>query len=363
MVIYGFFCVKNMVLNHWFYNKSTIIKFGRNIYFYKKEIITVNAIEVCELHKEFEYYHKEQGLQGSLRNLFHREKLVKEAVKSLSFGIGQGEIVGFLGPNGAGKTTSLKMLSGILYPTHGSADVLGFTPWERRNEFKRQISIIMGQKNQLWWDLPACESMFLNKQIYGIKDSDYKKRLNDMCELLEVQELLNIQVRRLSLGERMKMELIAALLHHPKVLFLDEPTIGLDVISQKNIRKFLKQYNRDEGVTILLTSHYMEDISELCRRSIVINHGEVIYDDDTENISSLIGGGRLIKFKLYGREHGDFSAYGALKEQKDNAYVLEAPRERVNYILKELTEKYEVQDFTVENLPIEEGIALLYQSV
>lgn len=322
----------------------------------------MKAIEVCELSKKFEYYEKEQGLKGSFKNLFNRKKLVKEAVENLNFTVDQGEIVGFLGSNGAGKTTSLKMLSGILYPTAGQARVLGFTPWERKNTFKRQISIIMGQKNQLWWDLPAIESMYLNKEIYQISDIDYKKRLDYMTELLDVQKLLHVQVRRLSLGERMKMEIIAALLHHPSVLFLDEPTIGLDVISQKNIRKFLKQYNKEEGVTILLTSHYMDDINDLCKRSIVINHGKVIYNNDTEKIGQLIGNKKRIKFKVHNSANSNFSAYGLLKEKKGNDIVLEVESNSIQDIIKELISNYTLLDFTVENLPIEEGIELLYQS-
>lgn len=326
------------------------------------EVLNLKAIKVNELCKQFDYYEKQQGLQGSLKNLFSRKKLVKEAVQNLSFSIEQGEIVGFLGPNGAGKTTSLKMLSGILYPTSGEADVLGYTPWQRKNEFKRQISIIMGQKNQLWWDLPAIESMYLNKQIYEISDADYKKRLYEMTELLGVDSLLNIQVRRLSLGERMKMEIIAALLHQPKILFLDEPTIGLDIISQKNIRTFLKKYNQEEGVTILLTSHYMDDISDLCKRSIIINHGNVIYNDNTDKIGQLMGNKKIIKLKLSKPMKDDFSKYGLVKEQLDDEVTIEAKKENINEIISELIKNYSLLDFSIEDLPIEDGIALLYQS-
>lgn len=326
------------------------------------EVFNLKAIKVNELCKQFDYYEKQQGLQGSLKNLFSRKKLVKEAVQNLSFSIEQGEIVGFLGPNGAGKTTSLKMLSGILYPTSGEAEVLGYTPWQRKNEFKRQISIIMGQKNQLWWDLPAIESMYLNKQIYEISDADYKKRLYEMTDLLEVDSLLNIQVRRLSLGERMKMEIIAALLHQPKILFLDEPTIGLDIISQKNIRTFLKKYNQEEGVTILLTSHYMDDISDLCKRSIIINHGNVIYNDNTDKIGQLMGNKKIIKLKLSEPVKDDFSKYGLVKEQLEDEVTIEAKKENMNEIISELIKNYSLLDFSIEDLPIEDGIALLYQS-
>ncbi len=320
------------------------------------------AIKIENLCKTFEYYEKGQGLQGSVRNLFFRKKLKKEAVKDLNFTVQQGEIVGFLGPNGAGKTTSLKMLSGILHPSSGRAEVLGYTPWERKNDFKRRISIIMGQKNQLWWDLPAIDSMNLNKQIYQIDEGKYKQRLAEMTVLLNVEKLLNIQVRRLSLGERMKMEIIAALLHQPEVLFLDEPTIGLDIISQKGIRGFLKKYNAATGVTILLTSHYMDDISDLCRRSVVINHGEVIYDAETEQIRGRLGNKKLVKLKLEAAAEMDFSEYGIVRERQENEIILEVEKEKVKEIIKELLTKYMVTDFSVEDVPLEEGVAALYQA-
>jgi ABC-2 type transport system ATP-binding protein len=202
------------------------------------------VISVSSLSKSYSYYEKKRGLGESFKNLFFRKKLFKEAVKCISFDIDSGECVGFIGPNGAGKTTTLKMLSGILYPSSGKASVLGFVPWERKKGFKMSFSLVMGQKSQLFWDLPAIESFYLNKTIYEIDDTKYKKTLGELTELLDVRDLLTIQVRRLSLGERMKMELIASLLHHPKVLLLDEPTIGLDVLSQKRVRDFFKSYKR-----------------------------------------------------------------------------------------------------------------------
>jgi ABC-2 type transport system ATP-binding protein len=319
-------------------------------------------IQVHGLSKEFEYYKKEQGLKGSLKNLFFRERLVKEAVKDLDLSVEEGEVVGFLGPNGAGKTTSLKMFAGILYPTSGNAQIMGYTPWERKNDFKRQISIVMGQKNQLWWDLPASESMYLNKQIYGISDYDYKKRLDEMAEMLDVTEILDVQVRRLSLGERMKMELITALLHHPRVLFLDEPTIGLDIISQKKIRMFLKEYNKVEGVTILLTSHYMDDIRTLCKRSIVINHGKVVYDGDTEKIGQMMEHKKIIRLKFMQEVREDFSQYGNVREINGCDVVLEIEKEKVQNTIKQLMEQYALLDMTIENIPIEEGVEILYKS-
>ena len=321
----------------------------------------MKTIEVSNLCKNFEYYEKSEGLKGSFKNLFIRKKLIKEAVKNLSFSIERGEIVGFLGKNGAGKTTSLKILSGILYPTSGKAEILGYTPWERKNEFKKKISIIMGQKNQLWWDLPAVDSLELNRQIYDIKVNDYKNRLEEMSALLGVEKLLNIQVRRLSLGERMKMEIIAALLHQPEILFLDEPTIGLDIISQKNIRKFLKEYNDKNKVTILLTSHYMEDINDLCKRSIVINNGEIIYDGETAKIRDILGEKKIIKLIFKKTNNDDFSKYGKVKDYINNIMTLEVDKDKCNYVMSRLLAEYEIEDFLVEDISIEDGVALLYQ--
>ena len=201
------------------------------------------VIRVEHLKKEFEYYKKGTGLQGSLHNLFHREMLKKEAVKDISFSVERGEMIGLLGPNGAGKTTTLKMLSGILFPTAGEVEIDGYIPWERKNAFKRRFSIVMGQKNQLWWDLPASDSFYLNKCIFDVPDGEYRRTVEELSELLDVKDLMNVQVRRLSLGERMKMEILAALIHRPDILFLDEPTIGLDILSQQKIRDFLKTYN------------------------------------------------------------------------------------------------------------------------
>ncbi len=198
------------------------------------------VIRVEHLKKEFEYYKKGTGLQGSLHNLFHREMLKKEAVKDISFSVERGEMIGLLGPNGAGKTTTLKMLSGILFPTAGEVEIDGYIPWERKNAFKRRFSIVMGQKNQLWWDLPASDSFYLNKCIFDVPDGEYRRTVEELSELLDVKDLMNVQVRRLSLGERMKMEILAALIHRPDILFLDEPTIGLDILSQQKIRDFLK---------------------------------------------------------------------------------------------------------------------------
>lgn len=319
-------------------------------------------ITVKHLRKEYTYYKKATGIKGSLHNLFHRESLVKEAVSDISFSVEKGEMIGFLGPNGAGKTTTLKMLSGILYPTGGWAEVDGFVPWERKNEFKRRISIVMGQKNQLWWDLPASDSFYLNKCIFGVDDGAYRDVITELSELLDVKELLNVQVRRLSLGERMKMEILAALIHRPQILFLDEPTIGLDIISQKKIREFLKIYNQQRKTTIMITSHYMADIEALCDRTVIINQGHLVYDGKLENINELLGKRKLLSVKtsaLVGAE--TWETFGTVREVNAAGAVLEVPQEKVKAVLAAVLSELPVEDFTVTEIPIEESIACFYQ--
>lgn len=236
------------------------------------------TIIVDELTKTYQVNKKEPGLMGSLRGLVSRSYESVQAVKEISFMIEEGELVGFIGPNGAGKTTTLKMLSGLLYPTRGKVEVLGFDPWKRDYEFLKNISLVMGQKNQLWWDLPAIESFSLTRDIYGIPEDKYKHNLDKLVEMLDIREVLNVQVRKLSLGQRMKAELVSALLHTPRVLFLDEPTIGLDVVASQAMRDFIKSYNQEFGGSIILTSHYMEDVKELCKRVIIIDKGQILYD-------------------------------------------------------------------------------------
>jgi len=319
-------------------------------------------IEVKNLKKSFTYYNKKQGLKASLKNLFHREELVKDAVKDISFEIGEGEFVGCLGPNGAGKTTTLKMLSGIIHPTKGSATVDGFIPWERKNEFKKRFSLVSGQKNQLWWDLPANESLYLNKCIYEIGDREYQNTLGELTELLDVKDLLSVQVRRLSLGERMKMELIAALLHKPKVIFLDEPTIGLDMISQRKIREFLKDHNREQRTTIVLTSHYLSDIEELCSRTIVINDGGIVYDGELNKVSEKVNRVKRLKLTFsQGVGKDVLEAYGIVKKLDDFGALLEIDRDNIKKASVEMLNSLPVVDFNIENVPIEESIELLYQ--
>jgi ABC-2 type transport system ATP-binding protein len=320
------------------------------------------VIDVDHLSKSFDYYKKELGLRSSFKNLFFREKLTKEAVRGISFQIEEGEMVGFLGPNGAGKTTTLKMLSGILHPTGGRASVLGFTPWERRKAFKMQFAIVMGQKAQLWWDLPANESLYLNKCIYEVDDKTYQATLAEMTELLDVKDLLNVQVRRLSLGERMKMELIAALIHKPRLIFLDEPTIGLDILSQMKIREFFKYYNQEKKATVLLTSHYMEDVEDLCRRTIIINQGRIVYDGDLRQVNEVFAQSKVIKMKLSDPVcASDLAAFGRVKEHAEFTATLEVPRSEVKERSKAILDHLPVVDFNIEDIPVEEGIALLYR--
>nr|WP_282446356.1 ATP-binding cassette domain-containing protein [Paenibacillus silvae] len=314
------------------------------------------------LSKSFKYYEKELGLKKSLKNLVKRKSLIKEAVSEISLVIEQGEMVGFLGPNGSGKTTTLKMLSGILYPTSGQATVLGYVPWERKKEFKMQFSIVMGQKSQLWWDLPANESLYLNKCIYEIEDKPYNLVLDELTEMLDVKDLLNIQVRRLSLGERMKMELIASLIHRPKVIFLDEPTIGLDLISQKRIREFLKDYNEQTKATVILTSHYMADIEDLCKRAIIINQGKIVYDGDLRRVNELLHAKKIIKLQFTDEvPRQALSDYGTITQHDGMNAVMEIDKHDLQRLSKMILDRFPILDFTVEDVPVERGIESLYQ--
>lgn len=322
----------------------------------------MSMIEVDHLSKTFEYYEKAPGLKGAVKNLFHRKKLQKQAVNNVSFRVEKGEIVGFLGPNGAGKTTTLKMLSGILYPTDGAVTVNGFVPWKRENEYKKSFALVSGQKSQLWPDLPAIDTFELNRNIYELEEEKYNSFLKEITELLDVEKLLKVQVRRLSLGERMKMELIAALLHQPSVMFLDEPTIGLDLTAQSNIRSFLKEYNRRYHTTIIITSHYMKDIEDLCSRVIVINQGKNVFDGNLDDVSDLFEQRKVVQLKSAAALDADgLKAFGTLKSSTAHESTLLIDKQRVNESLKKLVELYPFADISVENIPLEEGIRLLYE--
>jgi ABC-2 type transport system ATP-binding protein len=324
----------------------------------------MSTIEVENLTKVYRVNKKKPGIGGAIEAMFKREYTEVRAVNDVSFKIEEGELVGFLGPNGAGKTTTLKMLSGILYPTSGTAKVLEFTPWERKNEYRRQFALVMGQKNQLWWDLPAQESLYLNKEIYNVPDNEYKKVLDEMTELLQVKKLLGVMVRELSLGERMKFELIASLLHTPRVLLLDEPTIGLDVVAQKNIREFIKEYNRRTKTTILLTSHYMGDIQALCDRVIIINHGKKFFDGGLNDIIGKFSASKLISltFENDGVSKEDLSRFGEVLECEKLKAVLKVKREEVTKVSNQILEKWPVLDINIEEVPIEEIIQKVFVS-
>lgn len=318
-------------------------------------------IEVKNLSKIYEYHKKAPGVAAALKSLFHREKLYKTAVDKVSFTVNEGELVGFLGPNGAGKTTTLKMLSGILYPSAGEARVLGHTPWKRQAQYQKQFALVMGQKNQLWWDLPPLESFLLNKEIYEVPEKQFRSTLDELVDLLDIKDILEVQVRKLSLGERMKAELVAALLHSPKVLFLDEPTIGLDVVSQLRIREFIKKYNRLKKTTILLTSHYMEDVEALCERVIVLNDGKVIYDGSLQELVDRHVDHKVLKItftKEVARE--DLKSYGELKEYEPNRVVLHVKKDQVRGVAAEILSKLPVDDILIDEVEVEEVILRLF---
>ena len=315
------------------------------------------TVDVSHLKKYYRVHKKEPGLAGSLKSLVKRKYFDVKAVDNVSFQVKEGELVGFIGPNGAGKTTTLKVLSGLLYPTSGFIQVLGFTPWDRKPDFLKQISLVMGQKNQLWWDLPAMESFILNREIYEIPHRQYDKTLKELVDLLEIKDILKIQVRKLSLGQRMKCELVAALLHSPKVLFLDEPTIGLDVVMQKKMRDFIKEYNQRYKSTILLTSHYMGDVKELCERVIIIDKGKIIYD------------GKLAKIVEKYADHKELSALfskevdpkklvkiGEVKSYEFPRAVISVSRSVASLAAAELLRKFPVADLDITEPPIEDII-------
>lgn len=321
------------------------------------------AIRVKNLRKVFEQDRRAPGFTGALKGLFLREKIEIEAVKGISFEIREGEFVGFVGPNGAGKTTTLKMLSGILHPTSGEAEVLGFIPWKRQHAFQRQFSLVMGQKNQLWWDLPVTESFEFNRAVYEIPQNIFNEQKEKLVALLEISHLLETQVRKLSLGERMKCELACALLHKPKVLFLDEPTIGLDVVSQKNIRDFLTAYNRTERATIILTSHYMEDIRRLCKRVMIIDHGELIYDGDYRELITKHADTKTIEMILSEPvPRPALERFGTITDFRDTSCRLTVPRKRITEVTTELLKEFPVDDISIHEETMEEVVRGIFEN-
>ena len=319
------------------------------------------VIKVSHLSEYFRVFKKEPGVAGSIKSLFIRKYYDAKAVNDISFSIDEGELVGFIGPNGAGKTTTLKCLSGLLFPTKGEVSVLGFNPFDRKPDFLRQISLVMGQKNQLWWDLPATETFLLNKEIYQVDDKMYQQRVDELVQLLEVEDIVNVQVRKLSLGQRMKCELIASLIHQPKILFLDEPTIGLDVVMQKNLRKFIKEYNRKHKATIILTSHYMGDVEELCKRIIIIDYGKIIYDGSLPEIIKKYAVNKILTItfnKPIERER--LIELGQIKEYTPLKVRLTVPISQSRMIAAKVLEKYPVEDLNIEDPEIETIIRYIF---
>jgi ABC-2 type transport system ATP-binding protein len=322
-------------------------------------------IEIQDLAKSYLVYQKREGVMASLRGLFKREYRNVEAVKGIDLTVEQGEFVAFLGPNGAGKTTTLKLLSGVITPTSGTATVMGFVPWKRENAYRRRFALVMGQKNQLWWDLPAQESFRLHQQIYRIEPDAFQRTRDELVDLLGVDRLLSQPVRELSLGERMKMELIAALLHSPDVLFLDEPTIGLDVVAQHNIQLFLKHYQQERQITILLTSHYMKDVAALCRRVVIIAQGKIMYDGSLAGIVDRFSGHKVISLQFGGDEElpADLDKYGEVLERNAPKAKLRVPRAQVTQVLASLLSGNPIEDVSVEDPPLEDVIAEMFSQV
>ncbi|HCK42353.1 MAG: ABC transporter [Planctomycetaceae bacterium] len=321
----------------------------------------MSAIEIRGLQKSYRVYQKNEGLWASLTGLFQREYRTVDAVRSIDLDVDEGEFVAFLGPNGAGKTTTLKLLSGVISPTAGKAQVLGHVPWLRENDYRRRFALVMGQKNQLWWDLPAQESFRLHEKIYRIDPDKFRKTCDELTDMLEVTQLLGRPVRELSLGERMKMELIAALLHSPEVLFLDEPTIGLDVIAQHNIQKFLKHYQEERKITVLLTSHYMKDVAALCQRVVIIAQGEIVYDGSLSGIVDKFSGHKVLSLQFADdRMPGDLARYGEVLEIIEPKARLRIDRSKIAEVLSSVLASYSIEDVSVEDPPLEEVIADMF---
>ena len=316
------------------------------------------AIIVENLSKTYQVPEREAGFGASVRSFFKRKHRQVNAVQNVSFSIKPGEVVGFLGPNGAGKTTTLKMLSGLLHPTSGKAQVLGYTPWELKPDYLRSMTLVMGQRNRLSWDIPAADSFLLNQAIYRIPDQEYKDTLAELDELLGLAPLLKKPVRNLSLGERMKCELTAGLLHRPNVLFLDEPTIGLDISAQSSIRIFLDEYNRRTGATILLTSHYMADVTALCKRVIIIHHGQLKYDGSLTELSHRIAPFKLIGVSLCEGEKFELRDYGTQVNFDEDSVksFIKVPAEQVTSVTARLLAELPIHDLTITDPPIEEVI-------
>jgi ABC-2 type transport system ATP-binding protein len=317
------------------------------------------VVHVSELTKIFKVPEREAGVRAAAKALIRRKTRDVRAVDAISFDIGAGEVVGFLGPNGAGKTTSLKMLAGLLYPTGGEARVLGFVPSKRERDYLRQMTMVMGNRNQLQWDIPALDSFELNRAIYRLRREDYVAMRNELVELLDVGDLVRKPVRNLSLGERMKVEIVGALLHRPQVLFLDEPTIGLDVTMQKRIRTFVAEYNRRHGATVLLTSHYMADVEALCKRVIVIHHGRILFDGALASLADEFAAYKTIGVVL-ANGAAPLDAYGEVVHHEGDRVSLRVPKTETSRVAARLLADHEILDLTIEEPPIEDVIESVF---
>ncbi|QDT66272.1 ABC transporter ATP-binding protein [Calycomorphotria hydatis] len=320
----------------------------------------MQTISVRDLSKSYRVYRKREGLLASVGGIFKREHRTVNAVQEISFSIDAGEMVAFLGPNGAGKTTTLKLLSGLITPTSGTATVLGHVPWKREHAYRRRFSLVMGQKNQLWWDLPAQESFRLHQEIYRIDPHAFEERLEELTSLLEVTDLIGQPVRELSLGERMRMELIAALLHAPEVLLLDEPTIGLDVVSQRTVQQFLKKYQAEREITVILTSHYMKDVEALCERAIVINEGEIKHDGPLVDLVDRFSKHKIVDVLFADTVPPDIEQYGTLIKSTPPRARLEVARAEVPEVLSAILSRYVIEDIAVNERPLEDVIAEMF---
>ena len=322
-------------------------------------MLVTPAIEVHQLSKIYEVPVREGGLAAALKSLVHRETRQVEAVQSISFEVAPGEVVGFLGPNGAGKTTTLKMLSGLLYPSGGQGRVLGFEPFKRQRDYLRQITLVMGNRNQLLWDIPVLDSFERNRAIYRIDRDEYRKTLGELTELLDLSALLDKPVRNLSLGERMKCEVGAALLHKPQILFLDEPTIGLDVTMQRRIRTFLTEYNQRYSATVLLTSHYMADVEALCKRVVVIHRGQLLFDGQLSELVQRFSPHKTIVVEMESGQ-SDLSGYGEVIDSAEGRVSIRVPKAETAQVTGRLLSEQPVLDLTVEDPPIEDVIEQVF---
>ena len=322
-------------------------------------------IKISNLTKSFKMFKRSAGLKGAFKSFFNRQYTNFHALKNISIEINKGEIVGILGENGAGKTTLIKLMVGLLHPTNGEVIIDGYNPWKRKHDYLKNVAIEMGQKNQLWWDIPASESFLLNKHIYQIEDSKYNETLNELVDLLDVRDKLDVQVRRLSLGERMKMEIIASLLHRPSLVLLDEPTLGLDVISQSKIREFVRYYNSKYNATFIITSHYTKDIQEMCQRVLVLNNGSQIYDGLFNDLIKAINPERRLVFEF--SEETDLNHIDSLDAEfefqiQDNILTAQLPESQLRELLSKLLEKFSPQSMSFEDLPVEETMRSFFQN-